>query len=297
MLGADQDGWKPLDAGRIAAAWAKPKDKSGAAAFWKQPAQAVAAILQSLNGAPVLCSFASEKDADVFNEERLVHLHVYDVEGQQLTLWFDMDRQFDSLVCELAFGGGGIDASQDDANRPPSNAEMRLRRKLLQSIAAGFESVLSEKLEKPATLLSGEELKQRKFAPSGGRYTGCTLLLNAFGMSADMHVMFRADEYSSLFKPARDASNDAASLPLDCCALRLDAYLQPQAIDLAAMAAIKPGDVLQLQSAIGSVLTFFCGGQPLFNGRFAVVDGGYELDVAPYAASRTATPQTPVPAP
>src|SRR5947199_4881393 len=86
--------------------------------FFKTVAQLMAAELQLYNSVPVKCSIVGEKPRLFPEGEENKNLFSLLSPVGKVRIWYEADRSFDHLLCELCLGGSGVPEPEQDGVRP-----------------------------------------------------------------------------------------------------------------------------------------------------------------------------------
>jgi Type III flagellar switch regulator (C-ring) FliN C-term len=194
-------------------------------------------------------------------------------ESGMLRFWLSGDRDFYNLVCELAFGGAGIGSSEEEASRPVSKTEERLRIAVFKNIAEQVANAIERALGVSLHRLEIDELKA--VAPSAGKeeFVELVLLVNAFSMAAEITIRLLQEDIVRLVP--MQAGNvpekqfDAMSA-LQRCSFQLQTLFPPESVALDLLLRLKPGSVLPLCIGPDSHVIVKCGNVPVFEGGFEI---------------------------
>jgi flagellar motor switch protein FliM len=275
--------WVKLDAPMFRAVWPPPAAARKQGEAWKMPVDAVATVVQSLNPAPVKCSLAASRECEVEPDSSGAQFFFLELTGDILVLGLEADHQFDSLICELAFGGVGIEQGHEDHNRPPSTAEKLMRRSIFQRVAATIAARATEFLGVPTTVLEETVAQERKLTAPRGSYISGSCLVNVFGLSAEL-VLLLPEEHFQKLKPLDGTSLTStaeahAKINTERCPFVLTAALPEQQMGIREIMGLQEGDILHLQSTHASPLLLSCGGKWLGDSTFRLEGDAYELEI------------------
>jgi flagellar motor switch protein FliM len=237
--------------------------------FFKAVAQLMAVELQLYNSVPVTCSVAGETMKTFTEAEEQLSVYALASDQGKLRVWFNADRSFDNLLCELCLGGSGMPEAEEDGVRPPSNFERRFRlnvlRKLMASIPMAakrannvdLEVAIDEEDEPgvPPEKLTGSNCVEVKFE------------VNAFSFTAQITLLFLESELAKSIGEsgrAAGARGPTAAQALTDCRFAVEAYLKPRQITLDQIVALEVGQVIPLSVGITEPVMLSCENKPVF---------------------------------
>lgn len=200
------------------------------------------------------------------------------------------DRDFLFSMIDVLLGADGTEAPHEE-DRAFTNIELRLARMLFeegaQAVQAAFAAIA-------AVTFQVERIETRMdFAVLGRRNTPCvvgSLLLQALGRGGEMFVLIP----QTVLTPYRHAlarvtSSEASTGDrkwtrqlqgeVQRSQVTLDAVLDEKRTTLAAIAALKPGDVIELSATPRSRIRLDCNRLPLFHCLLGQADGVYTLQI------------------
>ena len=243
--------------------------------FFKMVAQLMAVELQLYNSVPVKCTIIGEKlkPLPVVEEAKNVFAFVSD-EGK-LRVWYDADRSFDNLLCELCLGGSGVPEHQEDGIRPPSNFERRFRanvlRKLMASVPLAAKRANNVDLE--VAIDTDEDLAAPPEKLAGKTSVEVTVQVNAFSFTSEITLTFLESELvKCLGGNARMASAKqvTAAQALNDCRFAVEAYLKPRQITLDQIVNLEIGQVIPLSVGIAEPVMLSCENKPVFQATISL---------------------------
>lgn len=199
-----------------------------------------------------------------------------------LDIWIDAERDFDALLCELAFGGSGIDGGDDEGNRPVSKLEKILREHVFQALADAMTGLIGTILEAPFERLPPYEGDDEESAPT--EVLEIRYLLNAFSHSSEINVRLPVVMLETLLQDETmaDASKDACLFhALGSCDLHIRALLPAEEMDLPTVLYLKPGDVLALGISASSPVSIICEDELIFAGEIRPGNGVTQIVIQP----------------
>lgn len=237
--------------------------------FFKMVAQLMAGELQLYNSVPVKCTVAYEGHKFFPDTEEQRNVFGMTSEAGKLRVWYDAERSFDNLLCELCLGGTGTPEPQEDGVRPPSNFERRFRKNVLRKLMAAIPMAAKrannvdievatdaeEDVNAPPEKLAGKDCVEVKFQ------------INAFSFSSEITIMFLASELEkSLGGQAKAAQTrgPTAAQALNDCRFAVEAYLKPRQITLDQIVNLEVGQVIPLAVGISEPVMLSCENKPVF---------------------------------
>lgn len=237
--------------------------------FFKTFAQLMAAELQLYNSVPVKCSVLGENAKTFPETEDKKNLFSLVSSAGKVRIWYDADRSFDHLLCELCLGGSGVPEPEEDGVRPPSNFERRFRlnvlKKLMGSVPLAAKRAHNVDLE--VALDTEEDLGAPPERLAGKKCVEVKFQVNAFSFTSEMTLLFLESELvASLGGNARAASSRAvtAAQALNDCRFIVAAYLKPRQITLDQIVGLEVGQVIPLSVGIMEPVTLSCENKPVF---------------------------------
>jgi flagellar motor switch protein FliM len=243
--------------------------------FYKTVAQLMAAELQLYNSVPVKCTIVGEKLKPLPEVEENRNVFALASEAGKFRIWYDADRSFDHLLCELCLGGSGVPEPQEDGIRPPSNFERRFRsnvlRKLMASVPLAAKRANNVDLE--VAIDTEEDLGAPPEKLAGENSVEVTIQVNAFSFTSEITLTFLESELvKCLGGRARAASAKAitAAQALNDCRFAVEAYLKPRQITLDQIVNLEIGQVIPLSVGIGEPVMLSCENKPVFRATISL---------------------------
>lgn len=183
-----------------------------------------------------------------------------------IALWFQPDRSFDAVMCELCLGGSGGFKTTEDAERPPTLFERRLRNMVLEKLAGACAATMAEISEQPdVKSQSRARVAVRKIETPLPCYA-LKVLINVFDEACELTLHFALAECLKLAGAAQSqpqAETPAAREVLDTTPFSLEVYLKPDVVDVRHVLALAPGAVLRLNIAAAAPVELKFNGQKI----------------------------------
>jgi flagellar motor switch protein FliM len=183
-----------------------------------------------------------------------------------IALWFQQDRSFDAVMCELCLGGSGGFKTTEDAERPPTLFERRLRNMVVEKLAAACAATLAEISEQPDVKdQSRARVAARKIEAPLPCYA-LKILINVFDEACEIKLHFALANCLKLAGAAQlqpQAEAPAARDVLDTTPFSLEVYLKPDVVDVRHVLALAPGAVLRLNIAAAAPVELKFNGQKI----------------------------------
>jgi flagellar motor switch protein FliM len=243
--------------------------------FFKMVAQLMAVELQLYNSVPVKCTIIGEKLKPLPDLEESKNVFALASDEGKLRIWYDADRSFDYLLCELCLGGSGVPEPQEDGIRPPSNFERRFRsnvlRKLMASVPLAAKRANNVDLE--VAIDTEEDLNAPPEKLAGKTAVEVTIQVNAFSFTSEITLTFLESELAkSLGGNPRTATAKAitAAQALNDCRFAVEAYLKPRQITLDQIVGLEIGQVIPLSVGIAEPVMLSCENKPVFRATISL---------------------------
>ncbi len=249
----------------------------------------IAGVLAGLNPAPAQVTLASLGIVTIdFGRRQSETLRLVSARGT-LRLRLAAGRDLDSLLCEAAFGGTGQMMHGDPAlseEHPPSHIEQRLRAHVFDAVAEALAQLLRQAgVEDLTCSASRDEARIKGRSPASEAYVA-RFLVTLFALSAEFEVQAERDVLRDLLGVGADHEDVAPAhaqlgLPgLAPCAVELAARLPRELMDFQRVAALKPGDLLELSARPDAVVEVVSGDRPVFRARLVPrSEGRLQLDI------------------
>jgi flagellar motor switch protein FliM len=199
----------------------------------------------------------------------------FEASGKSFNACFQVDRQFNNLLCDAGLGGNGLwNLSGDDALRPPSKFEAML--------VKHFVNVVAECIPKTHLAATGQEvvlLKEEDPGPQDTQkapYIRCIsakFLVNIVSLSAEVSISFPQSEVeqalrASVLQPQQvDARMEKA---LSHCPFEVSVLLPPQLMNIDAIMALEPDSVLRLEARPHDSAVLKVEGMEVARGRIRI---------------------------
>ena len=252
--------------------------------FFKMVAQLIAVELQLYNSVPVKCIVAGESHKSFPDTEE--QRNVFDLvsDAGKLRIWYDAERSFDNLLCELCLGGSGAPEPQEDGVRPPSNFERRFRKNVLRKLMASVPMAAkrSNNVDLEVAVDSEEDLNAPPEKLAGRDCLEVKFQINAFSFSSEITLMFLASELEKSIggkAKATDAKGPTAAQALTDCRFALEVYLKPRQITLDQIVNLEVGQVIPLSVGISEPVMLSCENKPVFRAMINLSGDALQLSL------------------
>ena len=249
-----------------------PKPELGASTyenFFNLFAQLMAAELQLYNSVPVRCSVISEKPKAFPDSEEGMNVFALAANADKLRIWYDADRSFDYLLCELCLGGTGVPEPEEDGVRPPSRFERRFRLNVLQKLLAlvPMAAKRASNVELDVAVGNEEEIGALPEKLAGNGCVEVKFQINAFTFTSEISLLFLESELAKCLgghATAFNAKTVTAAQALNDCRFAVEAYLKPRQITLDQVVNLEVGQVIPLSVGITEPVILSCENKPVF---------------------------------
>jgi flagellar motor switch protein FliM len=245
------------------------------AGFFNSCADAIAEGLKSISPLAVKCSVSEADIKKIPSASFRSNCVKFEASGKSFNACFQVDRQFNNLLCDAGLGGNGLwNLSGDDALRPPSKFEAML--------VKHFVNVVAECIPKTHLAATGQEvvlLKEEDPGPQDTQkapYIRCIsakFLVNIVSLSAEVSISFPQSEVeqalrASVLQPQQvDARMEKA---LSHCPFEVSVLLPPQLMNIDAIMALEPDSVLRLEARPHDSAVLKVEGMEVARGRIRI---------------------------
>jgi flagellar motor switch/type III secretory pathway protein FliN len=263
---------EPLNIAYLQQKLPKPEGAASSSGnFFAALANSIALEMQLYNTVPVRCSIFRERKFN-FPETEDKQRDIFTLLSKQnkLRIWYEADRSFDHLLCELCMGGTGVPEPEEDGVRPPSSFEKRFKanvlRKLLAAVPIVAKRANNAELEVAVETAEDQEAPPEKLAGKPGLEV--TFEVCAFSCTAAITLQFLETELSEcLATPDNSATpKTTAKDVLGGCLFGFEAFLKSREVPLAEIISLQVGQVISLEITISDPLTVACEGKLVFHG-------------------------------
>ncbi len=254
------------------------QDRREVANFLEEIPIAVESILASLNSIKASCTVVG---IDMVSRQPTMEDTGYFrilSPRSPLRLWLNCDRDMDCLLCELAFGGTGVETGEDELSRPVSKIELRLRRKVFEATVEAIAIELHDILELDFAVAPHNQDSAEWLEPE--QMFEVKLLVNAFSYGCEFTMQFLAGDFDALFQ--QDVKRGCSAYEaLQKCVFEVEALLPPEQHSLDAILSLQPGGLLALGLSPSSSVVLNCGGIAIFTGEFRPAGNRAEIVLMP----------------
>lgn len=184
---------------------------------------------------------------------------VFSSERGLIPVELEADRCLARELCDVALGGSGSDAPSDADDRPLSNIENTIRRRFFELLLPKIAEKLSEIAGIAVAIQPPENNLPVPITSSGATVVG-RFLVSAFGYGGELRLSFDKTTLLSALglptsainsQPTNLAESEAAALrhAIAMTRVELRATLEGGSVNVAAVMALQPGDVLPLHAS------------------------------------------------
>jgi flagellar motor switch protein FliM len=223
------------------------------AGFFNSCADAIAEGLKSISPLAVKCSVSEADIKKIPLASFRSNCVKFEASGKTFNACFQVDRQFNNLLCDAGLGGNGLwITSGDDALRPPSKFEAMLVNHFVKAVAECIPKVHLAAAGHEIVLVKEEEPGPQE--TSKAQHTRCIsvkFLVNIVSLSAEISICFPQSEVEQAFRASVlapqqvDARMEKA---LSHCPFEVSVLLPPQLMNIDAILALEPDSVLRLEA-------------------------------------------------
>lgn len=219
--------------------------------FFAALADKLSAILASYSSGSIKCSVSRFGLEEVDTENLKPHGTTFRSPKGEVRLFLRAERAFDSLLCEVCFGGAGTELhGGEEGNRPPSRIEQFLRNMIFDSLHDGLPEIVRELADVYLDPIEEDPTKKKKGPAPVYKSVCVSILVNAFSLSAEMEFLVPLQDMESLFGAGKRKAGPERSMGevLSDCQFELVASLAPQDIGLENILNLEVGSVLKLRA-------------------------------------------------
>lgn len=215
-------------------------------------ADKLTAIFASFSTGSTKCSVWRLGLEEIDTEELKPHGRIFRSAAGEFRLFLRAEKAFDSLVCEVCFGGADTELHHsEESNRPQSRIEQFLRNLVFDSLHAALPEMVKDIAGVVLEPVEAGPDKKQGSARSALKAVSVTFLVNAFSLSAEVDVLVPLLDMEAVF----GATGKRPGVPgrsvaevLSECPFELVASLAPQDIGLDSIISLEVGNVLKLRT-------------------------------------------------
>jgi flagellar motor switch/type III secretory pathway protein FliN len=247
--------------------------------------QLVGETLQGINTTVVRCSLASIGFRNLVPDLQAIGAFHFLATKGRLRFWFQADRQFDTMLCELAFGGAGIEAGEEENNRPQTNIEKGLLQLFHELLSVRLADAVGDLQDSHFLPLDILENPVRKSELSDEICVELTILVNAFAHAAEFRVLLSHGDLTALFPAAPElvqADRTKAVTAMARCQFNLAVYFEPVQIPLDEFLSLDRGAVFALGATPHSPIHIRCGDEVISHGLFRLKEQSVEIELTEF---------------
>lgn len=231
-------------------------------------------LLQGFSPAPVKCSVSRFRLETIDLEKTQPFGRPFRHSHGQLRLFLRADRAFDSLLCELCFGGSGVELHGEEENdRPPSKVELFLRNMAFEQLHASFPDVLNACFDTDFEIESVEPQPQKGVARTDLSCISVSILVNVFSLSAELDILMPVQEIEAAHGNQHKKLKTQSGTMIDvmgACPFEVVVSLPPQELSLDTILGLSVGSVLKLMATPTQPSLLHVGGVPIGQGRLRI---------------------------
>lgn len=242
----------------------------------------LAGALQALGTAPVKGSCTATAGAENPEDGGSLHGLISTAQGS-LRFWLVVDRMFDHAVCEIMFGGNGAVPQGEEAERPASKLERRLRLKACEIVMDAVTDELNRHMPVSAVRIGVDVGTNTPRRPQPLACLVQDYLVNVFSLASDVRLYWCRADLENFVANAPEAKVPAdaprARDAMSECQFSLAVYLPDVEIPLQDIIMMKPGSVLPLGLAPDAIVNITCQDAPISSGRLKVQDTAVMVEI------------------
>ncbi len=247
--------------------------------------------LTALNPAKIQCNIASVSTKSLSLAEPEKYLHRFASLSEHLHIWLHEEKELSALLCELAFGGTGVEQGEDEEQRPVTKLEERVMRRTLESIADGIAAAASGLSGFNFEREAQDEKNGNNLADQNLQFVEIKILINAFASGYELSVLLLADELAQILKNHHFSQSEGSIFEIvGDCEFHLEALLPGDSVPLADLLALKPGAILRLTHKVDTGVVVRCGEQVIFNGDYEASSDAVAMQLITLRHPATAVP-------
>ncbi|MBL8791306.1 MAG: FliM/FliN family flagellar motor switch protein [Rhizobiales bacterium] len=220
--------------------------------FFGGLADKLSAILASYSAGSIKCSVSRFGLEQVDTETLKPHGNAFRSTKGEFRLFLRSERAFDSLLCEVCFGGAGTELhGSEEQGRPPSRIEQFLRDMIFDAVHDGLPEIVRELADLHLDPVEEDPSKKKKGPAPTLKCVCVALLVNAFSLSAEMEFLVPLQDMESTFggsKKRLTGPERSMGEVLSECQFEIVASLAPQDIGLDNILSLEVGSVLKLRA-------------------------------------------------
>jgi flagellar motor switch protein FliM len=220
--------------------------------FFAALADKLSAVLASYSAGSIKCSVSRFALEEVDTAVATPHGAPFRSIKGDFRLYLRAERAFDSLLCEVCFGGAGTELhSSEESGRPQSRIEQFLRNMIFDALHDGVPEIVRELAEVSLDRVEEDPTKKKKGPTPVLKAVSVSLLVNAFSLSAEMEFLVPLQDMEGVFGSAgkrSTAQSRSMGEVLSDCQFELVASLAPQDIGLENILRLEVGSVLKLRA-------------------------------------------------
>jgi flagellar motor switch protein FliM len=165
-----------------------------------------------------------------------------------VSCWRNRDRQFDNLMCEFCLGASSVGPRDDDAERPATAFEKKIRDLVSEKIANAVASALGEIGEHLDLSVKPRARTASRKTESALLCYSVRLLLNVFDAALEFEVFMSFAECMKLIGGEQAMAQEApsASELVRNAPFSVEIFLKPDVVDVRQILCLVPGEVLNL---------------------------------------------------
>ena len=252
--------------------------------FYNLLAQLMAAELQLYNSVPVKCSVVGEKSRVFPESEEGMNVFALAANSDKLRIWYDAERRFDYLLCELCLGGTGTPEPEEDGVRPPSKFERRFKQNVLRKLLALIPTAAkrTSNVELDVAFENEDEIDAFPEKLAGRACVEVKFQVNVFALTAEITLLFLESELAKCLGGrvgAVGAGTATAAQALNDCRFAVEAYLKPRQITLDQVFNLEVGQVIPLSVGITEPVMLSCENKPVFQATINLHGGNVQLSL------------------
>lgn len=237
-------------------------------------AEKLAAILQGLTSGPVKCSVSRFSISSVDPAETPAHGSGFRSPRGDMAIYLKSERSFDGLLCDLCFGGSGMELHGDDEKvRPASKIEILLRGMVFDGLHNALPDIFNRN---SGIAMEARDIDPQIERPANQQRVKCVMaviLVNVFSLSAEVEVMLPLAQLETYLGSSCIKSVDGTRSMRDvlaACPFEVLVSLPQQEVSLSNILNLEVGSLLKLQATPIHPSMLQIEGVPIGRGRLDI---------------------------
>jgi flagellar motor switch protein FliM len=232
-------------------------------------AEQVAVELVALSQLPIKVSLVEARSTKLVPLAQIEAGFDLVLSEQTVSCWSNADADFIDLMCEICLGGNGGNKTEQDAERPATPFDRKLRALIAEKIATAAGKALGEISEHvDVRVQQRPRMAARKVEGVRVCYS-IRLLINVFDQACEYEFFMSFSECLKLVgggvSSEMSATRSAASL-VERTPFCIEVFLKPDVLDIRQILNLVPGEVLKLNVSATTPVELKLNGTDLSRG-------------------------------